>query len=173
VADVASKQQAEKKRRILIVDNSPAICHTLDTLARRVRTADVEIVTLTNGRRAIARLHEDKFDVIVSDFLMDGADGIEVLTEARAANPAGLRILMTALNEIPVPLSRIEAADVDAYVLKPLELHDVLLLLIAFLHRNESTLSEHRAHARALERLERHATTPHDLAASRGSFAVS
>lgn len=159
--DQATARSTNPRRRVLIVDDSPTVCHMLEALIRRIRTADVQVVICTRAREAIDTLCAEQFDVTVSDFLLGDIDGLDVLAAARAKNPSGLRILLTAVNEIPVPLARIQDAGVDSYIRKPLELHEILLLLIAFLHKDESTLMEHRTHARELESLAAHQANVH------------
>lgn len=137
--------------RVLVVDDLPEICTIFKEVHRRLRAVRVELVTETNSQRALDLIEASAFDLVVSDFRMRQVDGIEVLCRAHAKNPAGHRILMTGYNEIPTTLARIKDASVDAYVQKPLSAHDLLLMLLGFVQRDESLIQEHRAHAREIE----------------------
>lgn len=155
-----------RTRRILIVDDAPEMREMLVALVRRIRTVEVRVVAVESSKQAIELASEQPFDLVVSDYLLDTADGLDVLAAARRRHPAGLRVLLTGLLEIPAPLARIQAAGVDAYVQKPVAMQDLLLLLITFLHYDTSAIEEQRDHARTMER------TAGSQAGEVGGFAV-
>lgn len=139
--------------RMLVVDDLPEICAFFRDVRRRIRTVDVDLVTETNSQRAIDQLRMGRFDLVVSDFRMREAHGIDVLRTARQANPVGHRILMTGYNEVPAPMDHIRDAAVDAYIQKPLDTQDLLLTLLSFLRGDASAIADFREHARELERV--------------------
>ena len=139
--------------RMLVVDDLPEICAFFRDVRRRIRTVDVDLVTETNSQRAIDLLGEARFDLVVSDFRMREAHGIDVLRTARRANPTGYRVLMTGYNEVPAPMAHIRDAAVDAYIQKPLDTQDLILTLLSFLRGDASSIGEFREHARELERV--------------------
>ena len=151
LATQLSLQEAGPRREILIVDDVPEILDFFKGLSRRLNGLSVHVTTENNSARALDAVKAQKFDVIVSDYRMRQVDGVEVLQAAREHHPAGHRILMTGYNEIPTSLDRIRAAGVDAYIQKPLKSHDLLLLLLDFLHGNEAAIAACRGHARELE----------------------
>ena len=143
---------ASRVMHVLVVDDLPEICAFFRDIRRRIRTVEVDLETETNSQRAIERLRAKRFDLVVSDFRMREAHGIDVLRAAREANPVGHRILMTGYNEVPAPLEHIRDAGVDAYIQKPLNTQDMLLMLLGFLRDDARSIAEFREHARELER---------------------
>lgn len=143
-------------RHILVVDDLPEIGEFFVALLRRMREHDVTLTAVHDSERALRLVKERPFDIVVSDFRMPNADGIELLQTARVANPRGYRILMTGYNEIPADMSRIRAAAVDAYVQKPLRSQDIILLLFDFLHHNERSIAAFREDAREMEMMGAH-----------------
>ncbi|HWH08602.1 MAG TPA: response regulator [Candidatus Thermoplasmatota archaeon] len=141
--------------RVLVVDDLPEICAFFRDVRRRIRSMDVHLETETNSQRAIERIQAEPFDIVVSDFRMREAHGIDVLRAARQANPDGHRILMTGYNEIPAPMDHIQDAHVDAYIQKPLETQELLLVLLSFLRADQRSIEEFREHAREMERVAR------------------
>lgn len=139
------------KPRVLVVDDIPEIVELFRSLAPRLEEAGVEVHTETDERAALALLATTPFDLVLSDFRMKHADGLEVLSLARRKNPHGIRVLMTGYNEVPAPLERIREAGVDAYLQKPLRAKELVLLLLGLLHGDEATLSARRRHAREME----------------------
>lgn len=142
--------QPPPRFRALVVDDVPEIGEFYRKLFTRLRI-DTDLVVETDPREAIQQISEGEFDLVISDFRMKHADGIDVLRAAHSANPRGRRVLMTGYNEIPSTIARIREARVDAYLQKPLGTQDLLLLLGDLLTRDEVRLESHRAHAREIE----------------------
>ncbi|HVM45468.1 MAG TPA: response regulator [Candidatus Thermoplasmatota archaeon] len=142
---------AQAPLRALVVDDIPEICNMYRALFRRIRGIDVELTVETDPAAAIARLSETAYDLVVSDFRMKGADGIDVLRAARERNPAGRRVLMTGYNEIPASIQRIREARIDAYLQKPLRTQELLVLISDLLRGDERALAAYREHAGELE----------------------
>lgn len=143
--------QIPSRPRVLVVDDVPEICHLFESALRRVRPLNVELVTESVARRAIERVRNEKFDVVISDYRMQDADGVSVLTESRATNPGGIRVLMTGYNEIPTSASRLREAGIDAYLQKPLVVQELVLMVIGFLQRGETFLRDSQRLAREFE----------------------
>ncbi len=140
------------RRRVLVVDDVPEILDLVKGLVRRMRVVQVELVTEVNSARAKLLASQQPFDLVLSDFRMRQVDGIEVLQAARDANPAGRRILMTGYNEVPTEVARIQRAQIDAYIQKPLKSQELLQLMLDFLQGNQPAIEACQAHARSLER---------------------
>lgn len=144
---------ARPQLRALVVDDVPEICAMYRALFRRVRGIDVELVTETDAQASLKLLRDDAFDLVISDFRMKNADGVDVLSAAYARNPSGRRVLMTGYNEVPTTIERIRAARIDAYLHKPLRAQDVLLLVSAMLVGDADSVAEYRSHAAELEEI--------------------
>ncbi|MFH0946671.1 MAG: sigma-54 dependent transcriptional regulator [Planctomycetota bacterium] len=111
--------------RVLLVDDEESIRVTLsDDLAEVGHV----VTSLDNGAAALEALAADRFDVVISDLRMPGADGLEVLRTARERCPATEVILITAFGTVE---SAVDAMRMGAfhYVLKPF-MNDEILLLV-------------------------------------------
>ncbi len=64
--------------RVLVVDDDAT---TLASLSRAFRLAGYEAVVCDNAARAIAMLQDERFDVVFSDVVMPGRDGLSMLAE--------------------------------------------------------------------------------------------
>jgi len=101
--------------RILIVDDERSMREMLAILLRR---EGHDVVTAENGRTAIDVIASHPFDVVVSDARMPDIDGLEVLRQARAANPSVIAIMVTAYGS-PDLIRGVETLGVNDYVEKP------------------------------------------------------
>ncbi len=100
---------------VLLADDEPADLRA----AAAVLEADGHAVTLASNGAAAARLASEKpFDVVVTDLVMPGANGLEVIRAARRADPEAICIAMTSFGSAD---SAIDALNFGAYsyLLKP------------------------------------------------------
>lgn len=142
---------AHPSRRLLVVDDLPDVLHLVRGLARRVPGMQVRVEAEVSSARAIRLLRESPFDLVVSDQrLAEDDDGLAVLAAAREMQPLARRVLMSGY-EVPAPLDRVRAADVDAYLAKPFPASETIGLLGALLDDHPLSLALTRARARHLE----------------------
>jgi PAS domain S-box-containing protein len=71
------------RARILVVDDEPAIAHTL----RELLAPQHEVVSATSGREALATLAGEDFDVVFCDLMMPGMSGTELYHRIKAERP--------------------------------------------------------------------------------------
>jgi DNA-binding NtrC family response regulator len=83
-----------------------------------------EVQEAANGNAAIERLHEQYFDVVVSDLKMGGSDGIDVLRSAKALHPSASVILMTGFGSVTTAVEAMKHGAFD-YVQKPFEVEEM------------------------------------------------
>ena len=74
------------------------------------------VVLVANGMEALLKLREAKFDLLITDHAMPGADGERVAREARLRSPRPRIVLLTGLGETAPGGARRLA---DALVCKP------------------------------------------------------
>ncbi len=70
----------EKRARILIADDNIQNLYLLEVM---LKGAGYEVVTAKNGVEALEKLHESRFDGIVSDILMPRMDGFRLIRECK------------------------------------------------------------------------------------------
>ncbi|HEY3100658.1 MAG TPA: sigma-54 dependent transcriptional regulator, partial [Methylomirabilota bacterium] len=109
--------------RLLIVDDDQS---TLASLSRAFRMAGYEAVVCDNATRAIALLRSERFDLVFSDVVMPGKDGLSMLAEVRDLGITTPIIMISgqATVDMAVRATRLGAVD---FLEKPLSSEKLLL----------------------------------------------
>ncbi|HUJ01515.1 MAG TPA: diguanylate cyclase, partial [Usitatibacter sp.] len=108
--------------RILIVDDESA---HLRALCDSLRDQGYETTGFTGGEDALAALREKPFDVLLTDLMMPGMDGVALLAAALKIDPQLAGILMTGVGTIRTAVQAMQAGAMD-YVLKPFKVSSLL-----------------------------------------------
>jgi signal transduction histidine kinase len=109
-------RQEPSMKRLLIVDDEAVI---RDLCIRALK--GYQIVEAGNGHEALALFDKGGIDVILTDVMMPGMDGIELLKRIKQKEPTIVVIVMTGFAEKDVILSALKA-DADDFISKPLNL---------------------------------------------------
>ena len=123
---------SEGSARILLVDDEQAI-QTL--LTYPLRKDGYEVVAAHDGREALDRFDESKFDLIVLDIMMPKLDGIEVCRRLRAQSQVPIIMLTAKDDEIDKVLGLEMGA--DDYITKPFSVREFRSRVRATLRRAE------------------------------------
>ena len=109
--------------RILIIDDD---ANTLASLSRAFRLAGHESVVCDNAARALELGKAERFDLILSDVVMPGKDGIALLEDLKNAGVAAPVVMMSgqASIEMAVRATRLGASD---FLEKPISTEKLLL----------------------------------------------
>jgi putative nucleotidyltransferase with HDIG domain len=101
---------------VLIVDDDLLVVRAL---ARILSAAGLETRDFVNPLDALGQLDAIRPDVIISDHMMPGMDGITFLKQARERAPGAVRILCTAAEDFSVAMSAINSGEVYRIIAKP------------------------------------------------------
>src|SRR5438445_3455591 len=82
-----------RKPVVLLVDDEDMILTSIRTLL--MLEADYEVVCFTNPADAARHLETNQVDITVSDYMMPGLNGIQLLGEAKPLQPEATRVLLT------------------------------------------------------------------------------
>ena len=112
------------KKKILIVDDEAIIRKTLElNLLNEGYTVD----TASSGEEALALL-DNGYHLIITDLMMEGIDGLEVLRQAKEKDVRTIVFILTGYGELNSAVEALRAGAED-YLLKPYN-HDELLMRI-------------------------------------------
>ncbi len=121
-------------KRILIIDDDMDMC-TL--LSRFLQRNGFETDAVHTGNKGIAKVGEQKFDIVLCDFRLGDKDGKDVLQEIKAINPQIIVIIITGYSDIKTAVDVIKLGAFD-YITKPLIPDEVLNVIGKALKDNSS-----------------------------------
>ncbi|HEV2761875.1 MAG TPA: HD domain-containing phosphohydrolase [Pyrinomonadaceae bacterium] len=108
------------KARILITDDQPEIRGVLYDLL----SENYECQTAGSAEEALARLRGGEFDIVITDIMMDGMSGLEMIPHAREVAPDTVVVMISGAHTIESAIEALRAGAFD-YVMKPFELKHV------------------------------------------------
>ncbi len=112
-------------KTILVVDDEPNYRLILSEL---IRDEGYEVFTAASGEEAMTIVRETDLDLVITDMLMPGIDGMELLTEIKIFNAALPVIMITAFGEVEKAVAAMQAGAFN-YLTKPFN-NDELLVSI-------------------------------------------
>ncbi len=108
--------------KVLVVDDEEDF---LETLVKRLKSRDLEVMGAESGRKALELIENQDFDVVVLDVKMPGMDGIETLQELKKKKPLIEVIMLTGHASVESGIQGMQLGAFD-YVMKPVPLDDLL-----------------------------------------------
>lgn len=110
-----------RKKVILLVDDEEII---RETLRRDLAEGGHEVLAAANGEEALALLKEHYVDLVITDLMMEGMDGIEVLQAVKAHDPEICVAILTGFGDLASAIGAVRYG-ADDYLLKPYEFEDL------------------------------------------------
>ncbi len=102
--------------RLLIVEDEVTLCESL----KRVLMRDgYQVDAVDSAETALTYIGETSYDLVITDIILPGIDGIELLRRIKDGYPEQLVIVITAYASIETAVSALRAGAYD-YVIKPI-----------------------------------------------------
>lgn len=102
--------------RVLFVDDEPNV---LKALQRIFRQENYQIATASSGDEALRLFADEPFQVVISDYLMPGMNGAELLRRIKQTYPETIRIMLTGHADTGAVMGAINDGAVYKFILKP------------------------------------------------------
>jgi len=111
------------KAQLLLIDDDP---NTLASLARAFRLAGYEAAVCDSAVRGLEMIRGDQFDVIFSDVVMPGKDGISLLEDLKAAGVTTPVVMISGQASVEMAVRATKLGAVD-FLEKPLSTEKLLV----------------------------------------------
>lgn len=110
-----------ESHRIMIIDDEKIVG---DMAKMSLEREGYRVETFLNGETALARLKQERFDVVVTDLKMKGIDGMEVLRTVKELSPDTKVIMITAFANLDTAIAALRG-DVHDFFPKPVKIKEL------------------------------------------------
>jgi DNA-binding response OmpR family regulator len=111
--------------RIWIAEDDDELREILGT-ALKGGTRDIRL--FQNGQSVIDSIQKKDFDILITDLMMPGADGIQILKEVKRFYPESIVIIMTGYASLDSAIQAIRGGAYD-YIRKPFKLDELEIII--------------------------------------------
>jgi two-component system response regulator HydG len=118
-------------QRILIVEDEPQMCELLESF---FSDNGYDVAVALTGEKAIARLEEEDYALVVTDIKLPEMSGLELLARIRLDWPDVAVLIMTAFSSISTAVEAMKLGAED-YIGKPFQLDELLITVEKGLER--------------------------------------
>jgi len=130
----AQKITTQNPKKILVVDDYlPTRNLIIDALSQ---SAQYKISEAENGQDALHLFEENDFDLVISDIMMPGMSGMDLLHLIRERNPSATVIMITGNPTTDLTVSAIKKGAVD-FLTKPFDIDELLYKVDIHLRQKE------------------------------------
>lgn len=132
----------EGMHTLLLIDDE---ANMLSALKRMLRHENYRILTAGSGDEALALLAENQVGVILSDQLMPGMNGTELLARVRLMHPNIVRMLLSGHTGVDNLTEAINRGEIFRFLTKPWEEQELIdAIRAAFRHYGETVNAQKR-----------------------------
>ena len=125
---------AQDKERLFIVEDENKIARFLQM---ELEHEGFATTTETNGRRALDRIIQEPFDLVLLDLMLPELDGVEICRRVRAVSDVPI-IMLTAKDEVEDKVLGLDTGAND-YLTKPFAIQELLARIRAALRKQMAT----------------------------------
>jgi two-component system response regulator HydG len=111
----------DQQIRVLVVDDDEPHAQAVAESLERV---GYECVVATSGSAALEMIEEQTFDIVVTDLIMEGVGGLEVLAKAKRELPDAEVVILTGHSTVKTAVTAMQAG-ATTYLTKPLDISEL------------------------------------------------
>jgi DNA-binding NtrC family response regulator len=125
----------EGKNRVMVLDDEPIVCERLRSMLEKM---DLEVETFVEPGKALKRIVETPFQVLITDLKMKELDGIEVMKITQRVSPQTKVIMITGFATVEKAKQALQMGVFD-FIAKPFKLSQLRDLVAKALSLSAST----------------------------------
>jgi two-component system NtrC family response regulator len=113
------------RKRILVVDDDESLRWVTHA---QLQQSGYQVDAAANGKEALAKIQETPPDLVITDLMMPGMSGVELLKSIRAVYAEIIVILVTAFGTVENAVEAMRAGAYD-YITKPVNMEELRLIV--------------------------------------------
>ena len=124
----------EEKNRVMVLDDEPIVCERLRSMLEKM---DLEVETFVEPGKAIKRIVEIPFQILITDLKMKELDGIEIVKMTQRVSPQTKVIMITGFATVEKAKQALQLGVFD-FIAKPFKLSQLRDLVAKALNLSAS-----------------------------------
>ncbi len=120
-------------KTVFLVDDDSDL---LNMLAAYFRKAGYAVTQEANSRKALNRLADESFDVVITDLIMDEVDGMEILDTIKKSGSKTEVIIITGNSSVDTAVRAMKQGAFE-YITKPVDMEELFLVVQKACERQE------------------------------------
>lgn len=108
-----------------MVDDEPKMCDFLEIV---LKEEGYDISSSTSGEDALNRISQEEFDVVVTDLMMPGIDGMKLLERVKQISPDTTLIMITGFSTVESAVEAMKKGAFD-YLPKPFKIDEIKVVI--------------------------------------------
>jgi signal transduction histidine kinase len=121
------------REAVLVVDDEETIRETLSML---LSAEGFTVASAVSGEEALSLLKKQPFNLVITDLIMEGTGGIEVLKATKTFSPETGVIILTGFGDMDSAITALRLG-ADEYLLKPCETEELLFRINRCLEKQD------------------------------------
>ncbi len=132
--DSANVTTPKSMRKVLVIDDDNSL---LTLLIEAIKVLGYDVVACRNGADAREAFANEKFDLVISDFMLPDVNGVILLRELKKLNPALPIVIVTGYPWAYTP-AMAKADGIDGYLGKPFRINQLEQVMAGLLFPEKS-----------------------------------
>jgi DNA-binding response OmpR family regulator len=122
--------------KVLIVDGELLMAKTLEV---KMKSEGYEVTTCGDGKEALQLIHDTHFSVILTEIMLPGAGGLEILKAAKQKDYTVIALIVSIIRQEKLIEEAFELG-ADDYIIKPYNLNLLAVRLKRLVRRQQQLL---------------------------------
>jgi DNA-binding response OmpR family regulator len=123
-----------RNKTVLLVDDEKPI---LQTLGNYLKRNEFYVQPAINGEDALTEFSSFSYDLVITDLVMNGISGMEVLKEIKKANNESGVFILTGNGNMALAIEALRSG-ADDFILKPCDPEELVLKMTRFFEKQEA-----------------------------------
>ncbi|QDU64397.1 Stage 0 sporulation protein A [Planctomycetes bacterium Pan216] len=110
---------------VLVIDDNWSVCEMIEAML----DPDHEVTTCFDGTRGLRLYEEGDYDLVITDLMMPGLTGLEVMRSIREREPGAKVLTISGGKDLPIGTALLKCAELhgaDATLEKPFRRNDLV-----------------------------------------------
>jgi two-component system, sensor histidine kinase and response regulator len=119
--------------KLLVVDDEESVAVTMGAI---LEMDGYQVAISTSGADALRRLHQDEYDLVLTDLRLDDTDGLSIVSEVCRVQPDTASIILTGYASLESAVKALREGAYD-YLIKPCDVEELRAVVARGIERHQ------------------------------------